>query len=66
VKQSIGRLVAKGLIAKPPSSGDGPEAANGLVEKHYVVGKRDTDFTARLVDRWQELENAAAAPRRKS
>lgn len=64
VKQSIDRLVDRCIIPKPPV-GDGPKAANGVVEKVYLIGKRDSyiivaqlspEFTARLVDRWQELE----------
>jgi phage regulator Rha-like protein len=64
VKQSIERLVERGVISKPPM-GDGAKSANGVVEKVYLIGKRDSyvivaqlspEFTARLVDRWQELE----------
>lgn len=45
--------------------GDGIKSANGVSEKHYLISKRDSyiivaqlspEFTARLVDRWQELE----------
>jgi len=68
VKQSIERLAEKGVISKPPL-GDGDKSANGVVEKVCIFsgeqGKRDSiivvaqlspEFTARLVDRWQELE----------
>jgi phage regulator Rha-like protein len=64
VKQSIERLAERGVIAQPPM-GDGAKSANGVVEKVYLIGKRDSyvivaqlspEFTARLVDRWQELE----------
>jgi len=64
VKQSIDRLVERGVISNPPM-GDGEKSANGVVEKIYLVGKRDSyiivaqlspEFTAKLVDRWQELE----------
>ena len=64
VKQSIERLVERGVISQPPM-GDGEKSANGVTEKLYHVGKRDSyivvaqlcpEFTARLVDRWQELE----------
>lgn len=64
VKKSIERLVERGVIAKPPM-GDGPKSANNVVVKEYRIGKRDSyvivaqlspEFTARLVDRWQELE----------
>ena len=64
VKQSIERLAERGVISKPPT-GDGEKSANGVVEKLYLIGKRDSyiivaqlspEFTAKLVDRWQELE----------
>lgn len=64
VKLSIERLAKSGVISQPPLV-DGPKSANGVVERHYLVGKRDSyivvaqlspEFTARLVDRWQELE----------
>lgn len=64
VKQSIERLVERGVISQPPM-GDGPKSANNVVVKEYRIGKRDSyvivaqlspEFTARLVDRWQELE----------
>jgi hypothetical protein len=70
VKQSIDRLVARGVITQPPT-GDGDKAGNGIVEQLYLIGKRDSyiivaqlspEFTARLVDRWQELESVAATP----
>ncbi len=70
VKQSIDRLVTRGLIAKPPV-GDGEKSSNGVVEQLYFVGKRDSyivvaqlspEFTAQLVDRWQELESQAIQP----
>lgn len=69
VKRTIERLVTTGAISEPPLV-DGDRAANGVVEQVYQIGKRDSyvivaqlspQFTARLVDRWQELE-AAAAP----
>ena len=64
VKKSIERLVERGTIARPPMV-DGIKSANGTIEKYYLIGKRDSyiivaqlspEFTARLVDRWQELE----------
>ncbi len=64
VKQSIERLAARGAIELPPM-GDGPKSSNGVVIQVYHVCKRDSyvvvaqlspEFTARLVDRWQELE----------
>ena len=66
VKQSIERLVARGVIAQPPM-GDGAKSGNGVVSREYLVCKRDSfivvaqlspEFTAALVDRWQELESA--------
>lgn len=70
VKRTIDTLAANGLIAQPQIV-DGEKSLNGVVEKLYTVGKRDSyvivaqlspEFTARLVDRWQELE-AAQAPK---
>jgi anti-repressor protein len=73
VKQSIERLAARGLIAQPPMGDEQFDDAMGRSRKEavYHVGKRDSyvvvaqlspEFTARLVDRWQELEAAAAVP----
>lgn len=69
VKRTIERLASSGVISNPPME-DGIKSANGVIPKHYVFsgekGKRDSiivvaqlspEFTARLVDRWQELEN---------
>ncbi|MBI6743305.1 Rha family transcriptional regulator [Pseudomonas syringae] len=70
VKQSIERLVERGTISQPPV-GDGPRSANGVVVQEYHVCKRDSfvvvaqlspEFTAALVDRWQELEEQATRP----
>jgi phage regulator Rha-like protein len=71
VKRAIDRLVERGVISQPPMV-DGAKSANGIVEKQYLIGKRDSyvivaqlspEFTARLVDRWQELEsNQLALP----
>lgn len=67
VKQSIERLAERKVIVQPPM-GDEPESdaiGRQRVTKVYLVGKRDSyvivaqlcpEFTARLVDRWQELE----------
>ncbi|OOH89551.1 hypothetical protein BMT54_06370 [Pasteurellaceae bacterium 15-036681] len=65
---SIDRLMAKGVIggytAMPYT-----HQQNGQVYYEYHINKRDTyvivaqlspEFTARLVDRWQELENQQA------
>lgn len=65
VKRTIERLVDAGLIQLPPMV-DVKNDKNQTVSE-YVIGKRDTyvivaqlspAFTARLVDRWQELEAA--------
>ncbi len=67
VKRTIESLVEKGLIGQPQIV-DGEKSGNNVVEKLYAVCKRDSyvvvaqlspEFTARLVDRWQELEEAA-------
>jgi phage antirepressor YoqD-like protein len=72
VKRTIERLALRGVMTLPPleevsNPGPGPKTI-----KVYRVGKRDSyvvvaqlspEFTARLVDRWQELEAAIAAPR---
>lgn len=68
VKRSIARLAERGVISEPPMA-DGMKYANGVTERVYLIGKRDTyvivaqlspEFTARLVDRWQALESGAA------
>lgn len=67
VKQSIERLAERGTIQLPPLG----EVINhlGQTVQEYRIGKRDSyvivaqlspEFTARLVDRWQELESGAA------
>lgn len=68
VKRTIESLVDANIIAHPQIE-DGIKSANGVIPKVYVFlgeqGKRDSivivaqlcpEFTARLVDRWQELE----------
>lgn len=68
VVRSIERLMSKDVIG-----GYAPTAytheQNGMEYKEYQVGKRDSyvivaqlcpEFTARLVDRWQELESKHA------
>jgi phage antirepressor YoqD-like protein len=68
VVRTIESLLARGTIALPqfeevPNDGPGPKTI-----RQYRVGKRDSyvivaqlspEFTARLVDRWQELEASA-------
>ena len=74
VKRTIERLVDKGVIQKPPTVI--VEKINGLglsqMSEHYVFTvehKRDSfivvaqlspEFTARIVDRWQELESQSS------
>ena len=68
VKTTIERLAARGAIASPAMQ---EKATAGRPVVEYLVGKRDSyvivaqlspEFTARLVDRWQELEVRAAQP----
>lgn len=70
VKRTIERLVEKRTISQPPLV-DGPKSGNGVVVQEYLVNKRDSfvvvaqlspEFTAALVDRWQELEDQVAKP----
>ncbi|MBV5310892.1 Rha family transcriptional regulator [Chromatium okenii] len=73
VKRTIETLADQGVISHPQIEG-GIKAANGVVEQLYVFDhehKRDTfivvaqlspQFTARLVDRWQELEAQLVQP----
>jgi phage regulator Rha-like protein len=64
VKRTIETLSGKGVISHPQIV-NGKKSANGVVTQVYYVGERDSyivvaqlspEFTARLVDRWQELE----------
>ena len=66
VKRTIVTLAQKTAISYPQFV-DGIPGANGVAERVYYVSKRDSyvvvaqlspEFTARLVDRWQELEAA--------
>lgn len=66
VKRYITQLANDEVISYPQIE-DGIKSANGVTERLYLVGKRDSfvvvaglspEFTARLVDRWQELEAA--------
>lgn len=68
VRRTIETLVARHVIQLPQSE----EVRNHLGQRvrEYMVGKRDSyvvvaqlspEFTAKLVDRWQELEQQAVA-----
>ncbi|MCF8799232.1 phage antirepressor KilAC domain-containing protein [Xanthomonas campestris] len=72
VKRSIGRLVTQGVIESPPTA-EIPTATRpgsvfvfsgerGKRDSIVVVAQLSPEFTARLVDRWQELERRVAAP----
>lgn len=75
VKQSIERLVSRGVIVRPPmrdeqETGTTPTGGHrNYTASVYHLQKRDSfvvvaqlspEFTARLVDRWQELEEQVA------
>lgn len=75
VKRTIERLASSDVISYPPTE-DGIKSANGVIPKHYLFsgekGKRDSiivvaqllpEFTARLVDRWKELESEQRRPK---
>jgi phage antirepressor YoqD-like protein len=69
VKQSIERLFAKGVIPDPPvgeyQDSLGRPAGEYRLDKRsslIVVAQLCPEFTARIVDRWQELEGQVAAP----
>lgn len=68
VKRTIETLAAKGVIPSPQSE-EKPTAGRPVIE--YRLDKRSSlivvaqlcpEFTARIVDRWQELEAQAAQP----
>ncbi|WP_152669831.1 MULTISPECIES: KilA-N domain-containing protein [Xenorhabdus] len=77
VKRTIERLAKRGVIQLPPmvevnnNQSDSPNARSNVYVFSGEKGKRDSivvvaqlspEFTARLVDRWQELENELAKP----
>lgn len=77
VKRTIERLADRGVIHKPPMEDCGRINGLGISQAFSVYvftgkqGKRDSlivvaqlcpEFTARIVDRWQELEEAASTP----
>ena len=64
VKKSIERLIEKGVIQSPPLANF--KNINNVEGQEYLINKRDSyiivaqlspEFTAKLVDRWQELES---------
>ncbi|MGO2334318.1 phage antirepressor KilAC domain-containing protein [Providencia sp.] len=69
VKQSIERLAARGVIQLPPL-GEVKNHQNQTVQVYHlnkrdsyvVVAQLSPTFTAKLVDRWQELENQQLVP----
>lgn len=77
VRQSIERLVDRGTIAQPPMGDVQEKGGNnrtyttteyvfegeqGKRDSYVVVAQLSPEFTARLVDRWQELEQAKTVP----
>ena len=71
VKRCIERLSDKGLVSFTPAVETSHEGSGARPVGVYSVGKRDSyvivaqlcqEFTARLVDRWQELEEQASKP----
>lgn len=71
VKQSIERLADRSIITQPPMGDESYKDGSGrtVTMRVYYVCKRDSyvvvaqlcpEFTARLVDRWQELEQQQA------
>jgi phage regulator Rha-like protein len=71
VKQSIERLAERGVISLPPmgevsNDGPGPKAISvyNLCKRDslIVVAQLCPEFTAKIVDRWQALEEQAAKP----
>ncbi|MEQ6329071.1 Rha family transcriptional regulator [Pseudomonas chengduensis] len=74
VKRTIETLMGQGVITSPqieekPSTGGRPGSEyrfsgdQGKRDSIIVVAQLSPEFTARLVDRWQELESQLAKPR---
>ena len=73
VKRTVDALADKGVIVRPQSEDEQDTDTMGRCRTTsvYRIGKRDTlvvvaqlspEFTARVVDRWQELEAQVAKP----
>lgn len=71
VKRTVETLVSQGVIALPQieevsNTGPGPKMisvyAIGKRDSYIVVAQLSPEFTARIVDRWQELESKASMP----
>lgn len=69
VKRTIETLAERGVIASPqieekPDTGGRPatEYRVGKRDSYVIVAQLSPEFTARLVDRWQELEARVSAP----
>ncbi|MDI5985305.1 Rha family transcriptional regulator [Halomonas sp. M4R5S39] len=73
VKRTVERLVERGVITLPPMEETSFTDSLGRKQwtTHHLIGKRDSyviiaqlspEFTARLVDRWQELEKQVDRP----
>nr|WP_233101624.1 phage antirepressor KilAC domain-containing protein [Variovorax sp. IB41] len=69
VRVTIERLAEKGLVSftatQEPTPGGGKATSVYLVNKrdsYVIVAQLSPQFTARLVDRWQELEQQVVAP----
>ncbi|WP_192560261.1 Rha family transcriptional regulator [Pseudomonas allokribbensis] len=72
VKRAIERLQEKGVVSFSPSVETSHVGSGARPVEVYLVNKRDSfvvvaqlspEFTAALVDRWQELEGQIAQPR---
>lgn len=69
VKRTIERLADRGVIELPPlveirtATNPGTAYLIGKRDSYVIVAQLSPEFTARLVDRWQELEEAAAGPK---
>lgn len=71
VKRTIERLAEKQVVSFTPSVETSHDGAGARPVEVYCINKRDSfivvaqlcpEFTARIVDRWQELEAQAAQP----